>query len=125
MKLNIRNPFARSEQAPDKPKPPALLTPAEVWESPALHNRATRRWAKLWGSIWKWDQQALGLPADLPRRYARRHFDQQKFLFPKTRRQRRHRAVILRVARTPQPSKLLTLAVERRENKRRAAEGAK
>ena len=125
MKLNIRNPFSKRDEAPAVPVQPKGLTPQEVWESPALHNRATRRWARLWGSIWKWDQQALGLDPNLPRRYARRHFDQQKFLFPKTRRQRRHRAVILRVARTPQPSKLLTLAVERRDNQRRAARSAK
>lgn len=94
--MKIRNPFARNQQAPDAPKPPALLTPKDVWEAPANYNRATRRWARLWGRIWAWDSQALGLPMDLPARYIRRHFDPTLFLFPKTRRQRRHRARITR-----------------------------
>ena len=119
--MKIRNPFSKSERAPEAPKPPSQLTPKDVWEAPANYNRATRRWARLWGRIWSWDQQALGLPADLPRRYARRHFDSTKFLYPKTRRQRKERARIMRVARTPKPSKLLTLAVERRANRERQA----
>ena len=105
MKLNIRNPFRRAE-APagtEDPKPfvklPPVLTPKMVWEAPADFNRATRRWAKLWGRIWKWDREALGVPADLPPRYARRHFKPEVFLFPKTRRQRRHRARIVRAMR--------------------------
>lgn len=96
MKLNIRNPFRRHEAAPEQPKPPSQLTPADVWAEPALHNRATRRWARLWGSIWKWDQQALGLPADLPSRYVRRHLKPAQFIHPKTRRQRKARARIMR-----------------------------
>ena len=103
MKLNIRNLLGRKSKTDatyEGPAPkPKGLTPQEVWESPALHPRRVRRWAKLWGSIWKWDQQALGLPADLPSRFTRRHFDQQKFLFPKTRRQRRVKAHIMRDAR--------------------------
>lgn len=96
-----------------------------VWSAPANYNRAARRSVKLWGRIWKWDPRGMGMPTDLPARYARRHFDSVKFLYPKTRRQRRERARILRVARTPRPTKLLTLAIERRANQRRAAEGAK
>lgn len=67
-----------------------------VWAAPALFNRAARRQARLWGRIWRWDRELLGIPANLPPRYARRHFNSETFLRPKTRRQRRHRARILR-----------------------------
>jgi hypothetical protein len=96
VKLNIRNPFAKSETAPAVPVQPKGLTPQEVWEAPATFNRATRRWARLWGSVWRWDPRALGIPADLPARYVRRHFVPAQFLNPKTRRQRRHRARVIR-----------------------------
>lgn len=71
----------------------------QIWSEPALHNRAERRSVKLFGSMWKWDSQLLGIPMDLPTRYTRRHFDSAKFLFPKTRRQRRHKTRIMRDAR--------------------------
>lgn len=67
----------------------------QVWESPADWNRTARRKARLWGRIWKWDAAALGLQ-NIPPRYVRRHFDSAKFTNPRTRRQRRHRARILR-----------------------------
>ena len=75
------------------------LTPADVWRAPADYNRATRRLAKLFGGIWKWDHEALGLPTNQPARFIRRHFDSEKFLHPKTRRQRRVRTKIMRIMR--------------------------
>lgn len=88
----------KTEEAPAPkvhPKP-AVLTEGMVWEAPANYNRATRRWARLVGRIWKWDREQVGPPADLPPRFVRRHFDSAKFLFPKTRRQRWVRARVLR-----------------------------
>lgn len=67
----------------------------EVWTAPADFNRAGRRAARLWGRIWKWDAEALGTQNMVPR-YVRRHHDTEKFTNPKTRRQRRHRARIMR-----------------------------
>lgn len=55
-----------------------------VWDAPADYNRAAR------------DREALGIPADLPPRYVRRHFNSERFIQPKTRRQRKQRARILR-----------------------------
>lgn len=89
------NPLKRYSEAPE-PKAKSALSWQDVWKAPADYNRATRRWARLWGRIWAWDAKALGLPSDLPPRYVRRHFDSDKFMFPKTRRQRRERARIVR-----------------------------
>jgi hypothetical protein len=102
MKLNIRNPFRhRHEDAPAPEKPLHELTVRDIWEAPATFNRATRRRAHLYGRFWRWD---LNASEETRRtyvpRYIRRHFDSDKFLTPKGRRQRRHRAVILRISRT-------------------------
>lgn len=96
MKLNIRNPFRKGDEAPAVPVQPKGLTPQEVWEAPATFNRAIRRWARLWGSIWKWDSRALGIPTNLPSRFTRRHYVPDQFTHPTTRRQRKARAHILR-----------------------------
>jgi hypothetical protein len=72
------------------------LTPKDVWDAPVDFNRSTRRWARLWGSIWAWDRTAEG--TDIPR-YVRRHYSESIVTHPHTRRQRRHRARILRVMR--------------------------
>lgn len=66
-----------------------------VWSAPADHNRAARRAAGLFGRIWKWDMAAMG-QAQVPPRYVRRHYKEQIVADPKTRRERRHRARILR-----------------------------
>ena len=71
----------------------------EVLKAPADFNRAARRQVGVLGRTWKWDRELLGLPADLPPRYVRRHYDITKFTTPKTRRQRRHRARIIRTLR--------------------------
>lgn len=68
----------------------------KVWKAPADYNRAARRLARLWGRIWKWDAQALGLNGMAPR-YVRRHYNERAFLHPVTRRQRKHKARILRI----------------------------
>lgn len=64
----------------------------EVWKAPVDFNRARRRAAGLVGSIWKWNPQ----PGPSVPRYVRRHWTESVLLHPKTRRQRRHRARILR-----------------------------
>jgi hypothetical protein len=104
MKLNIRNPFRRGgtpDQAPAPEQPLEALTIRDIWEAPAQYNRATRRRAGLFGRFWRWD---LNATEDTRRtyvpRYVRRHFDSDKFIHPKTRRQRRHNAVILRIMRS-------------------------
>jgi hypothetical protein len=101
MKLNIRNPFRRQADQPEVPKPLAELTIRDIWDAPAMFNRATRRRAGLWGRIWKWDLNASEETRRVyTPRYIRRHFDSDKFIRPTTRRQRRHRAVIMRIAKT-------------------------
>jgi len=67
-----------------------------VWSAPANYNRAARRSVKLFGTIWRWDARALGIPTDLPSRYTRRHFTPETFLSPKNRRQRKMRARVIR-----------------------------
>lgn len=70
----------------------------QVWNAPANYNRTARRAAKLWGRIWAWDQQALGNDPKLPPRYVRRHWSPTLLTSSNpTRRQRRHKARILRV----------------------------
>lgn len=98
MRNPFRNIFTRGVKNPDPVKNPQP-TVANVWESPALFNRETRRRARLWGRIWRWDLNATEETRReyLPR-YIRRHFDSGKFLFPKTRRQRRHRARIIAIS---------------------------
>lgn len=85
----------------------------QVWEAPAYFNRATRRAAGLVSRYWRWDHKALGYVPQAPR-YIRRHYKADvtddgpdglpvttygAFTHPKTRRQRRHRARILAIAR--------------------------
>lgn len=71
----------------------------DVWGSPADYNRAARRQVGLLGRFWRWDQQALGVDPDLPPRYVRRHHTPGILIDPKTRRERKHRARILRAMR--------------------------
>lgn len=66
-----------------------------IWSAPANWNRASRRRVKLFGSIWKWDARVLGLQNIVPR-YVRRHFKEGVLEHPRNRRERRHRARILR-----------------------------
>lgn len=93
----------------DRPRPERRLagfirrgdtTAIAVAQAPATANRAVRRSYGLWGSIWRWDLNA----ADDTRRtyvprYIRRHYSARVMLTPSTRRERRHRARILRVSR--------------------------
>lgn len=106
----MRNPFRRKASQQDHDATATLLgikreRPAHeslmerVWKAPADFNRAARRQARLWGSIWKWDSQALGLDPQLPPRYVRRHHNTERFLRPTTRRQRKHRARIIAAMR--------------------------
>lgn len=92
----MRNPF----RTPDVTTGPTEKVEdsfiVKVWKAPADYNRADRRAAHLWGRLWKWDAQALGLDPMLLPRYARRHWKQYEFTQPKTRRQRKHRARILK-----------------------------
>lgn len=68
----------------------------DVWGAPADYSRAIRRTAGLYGRFWKWDAQALGADPDLPPRYVRRHHAPEVLTNPKTRRERKHRARIMR-----------------------------
>lgn len=67
-----------------------------VWDAPATFNRHSRRAAGLFGRLWKWDAQALGLDPELPPRYVRRHWREGIMEHPANRRQRRIRARIVR-----------------------------
>lgn len=91
----MKNPLARAlraDQSPPTPKPTPAVSRESVWKSPVDFNRATRRWAGLIHGIWKWNPQPNpGVP-----RYVQRHFNETILTHPKTRRQRRHRARILR-----------------------------
>jgi hypothetical protein len=94
--VNFKNPFRRALNA-DAPTATGPLTPMEVWETPVDFNRATRRWAGLVRGRWGWKpkpSETGGVP-----RYVRRHYSEVVMLAPKTRRQRRHRARILRAMR--------------------------
>lgn len=95
----MKLPSLRSKpEAERAPKPIEILIDPMVkaiWSAPADFNRAMRRSVKLWGSIWKWDAQVLGAQNIVPR-YVRRHFTDTILTNPRTRRQRRHRARILR-----------------------------
>lgn len=95
--LNIfrRKPAEAHEEAPVR-APLAKSFIQEIWEAPALHNRATRRRARLWGRIWKWDLNASEETRRtfLPR-YIRRHYANTT---PRTRRQRKATARILRIS---------------------------
>lgn len=67
-----------------------------VWDAPATFNRHSRRMAGLFGRMWRWDSVMLGIDPQLPPRYVRRHWSEAVLTHPKTRRQRRHKARILR-----------------------------
>jgi len=71
-----------------------------VWDAPATFNRHDRRAAGVFGRLWKWDKLAMDPDAATrPPRYVRRHYpltDPTKFTNPSTRRQRRHKARILK-----------------------------
>lgn len=86
----MRNPFTFKRAEPEKPK---LTTPQMVWDSPVDFNRATRRSVGLYGRFWRWNPQPN---TGAGGRYVRRHYTESVFTNPKTRRQRRHRARILR-----------------------------
>ncbi len=93
MKLGDINPFRRKAVNETKPSG-STLTPKDVWEAPVDYNRATRRWAGLTSDIWHWNPTGPVAP-----RYVRRHFTDTLLVVAKdklTRRQRRHRANILR-----------------------------
>jgi hypothetical protein len=81
----------------DRIRKPAPLTGKDIAEAPALYNRATRRAFGLFGRFWRWD---LNASDDTRRtyvpRYIRRHFN---VAVPRTRRQRRVQARILRITR--------------------------
>ena len=78
---------------------PAKTLVQQIWESPALYNRALRRAARLYSHIWRWD---LNATAETRRvfvpRYIRRHY--QGSGPTGTRRQRRHWARIERITRS-------------------------
>lgn len=71
-----------------------------VWSAPALYNRATRRRVRLWGRIWRWD---LNAHEDTRRtyvpRYIRRHYNRSLLDGTLTRRERRHKNRIMRIAK--------------------------
>lgn len=71
----------------------------DVWSRPADFNRASRRAAGLFGRFWRWDAKALGVDPNTPPRYVRRHHRPELLTNPKTRRERRHKARILREMR--------------------------
>lgn len=95
------NPFRRKQvdagpdKAPDH-KPLERSFVEQVWDAPATFNRATRRRARLWSRIWRWDVAAFDNAPQAPR-YIRRHYAGSLFTHPKTRRQRRVRARITRL----------------------------
>lgn len=106
----MRNPFRKNEGRAPEPKLDPRVFPLKldfdptlkaIWSAPADFNRAARRSVKLWGSIWKWDAKVLGLQ-NIPPRYIRRHFNQDLLAHARTRRERRHRARILRIVKERQ-----------------------
>lgn len=75
-----------------------------VLDAPATFNRKARREAGLYGRFWRWDPQALGIDPNLPPRYVRRHWSPDVLTHPKTRRQRRHKARILKAMKGRLPA---------------------
>lgn len=69
---------------------------AAVIKAPATYNRAARREVGVYGRAWAWDRAALGVPANLPPRYVRRHYRPDLLTTAKTRRERKQKARILR-----------------------------
>lgn len=86
----------------EKPEERALKGPTveDVWKSPALFNRATRRRAGLTGRIWRWDMNVPGMQRTFVPRYIRRHFSAETMSGAKTRRQRKQRARIMRLVKS-------------------------
>ena len=106
-----RDPYTRAVVKRDVPMQKPLRQ--QVWEAPATFNRHMRRAAGLLSKYWRWDMQVLGWVQPAPR-YIRRHYQADVttdgpdglpvttygvFTHPKTRRQRRHRARILAIAK--------------------------
>ena len=99
--MKLKNPFTKADQTrADSDAKRAIVRGVatgsldfvkRVWDAPVDFNRATRRSVGLTGRIWRWNP---GAPMELPR-YARRHAE-AAVLTPHTRRQRRHRARIMR-----------------------------
>lgn len=88
-----RNRESRVGRPADKPAPSLAQ---QVIDAPALFNRRTRRSVGLFGRYWKWDLNASEeTRRTFVPRYMRRHFS---VAVPRTRRQRRHRAVIMKLA---------------------------
>ena len=86
--MNILRPWRRGDKAQEEDRP-HVLSPLDVLVDPTNYNRATRRWAGLRSRVA--EQQAPSLP-----RYVRRHYAEHLITNPTTRRQRRHRARIMR-----------------------------
>lgn len=102
MRLNINLPWKRKGDEPEAPKPIEPLSPltvADVWDAPATFNRETRRRARLFGRIWRWETNVEGMRREFLPRYIRRHYRAETFLHPKTRRQRRHNARIIKMTK--------------------------
>ncbi len=102
--MRLPNIFRRSQDdgkgAPEVKLPLSKPLVQQIMEAPVDFNRETRRRVGLYGRFWRWDLNA----ADDTRRtyvprYIRRHYMTLQFAKPATRRQRRHRAVILRISR--------------------------
>lgn len=93
----------------DKPDPSHANVPKatptadfikQVWEAPALYNRATRRRVGLRSHLWRWDTNAVSeMQRTFVPRFIRRHFSTTIMLTPRTRRERRARAKIVRLAK--------------------------
>ena len=83
----------------ERTKRPAEDLIRAIWTSPVDYNRETRRRARLFGRIWKWDLSANEKTRRtyVPR-YIRRHYKQVPTSPSRTRRQRRHWAVIQRIS---------------------------
>lgn len=68
----------------------------QVWRAPALFNRKTRRAYGILSKVWRWDTNVEGMQRTYVPRYIRRHV--KALVTHKTRRERRHRATIIRIA---------------------------
>jgi len=72
-----------------------------VWDSPATFNRHDRRAAGVLGRLWRWDPLVLDPDrGKRPPRYVRRNYPMQdptEFTAPRTRRQRKVKASIMRM----------------------------
>lgn len=103
---NIRNAFKRDREDPET-RATAAPTVADVWASPALFNRATRRRAGITGRIWKWDTRGTEMQRTFVPRYIRRNYRKvptvsigafgDVYAPALTRRQRKMRSKIMRI----------------------------